>query len=84
MQEAETHYLPLEKDVLAIIHATRKLPHYFQVQTTVVLTQLLADLVAKFTEDSMEGEMSGSKILVVSIPYLPAWKVYTDGAANQK
>ena len=27
--DAETRYLPLEKLVLASIHATRKLPHYF-------------------------------------------------------
>ena len=27
---AETRYLPLEKLVLALVHATRKLPHYFQ------------------------------------------------------
>jgi len=41
LPEVETRYLPLEKAVLAIIHATRKLPHYFQVHTVVVLTQLL-------------------------------------------
>ena len=29
LQETETHYLPLGKAVLAIVHATRKLPHYF-------------------------------------------------------
>jgi len=29
LQEVETRYLPLEKAVLAIVHATRKLPHYF-------------------------------------------------------
>ena len=28
LQEAETRYLPLEKAVLAIVHATRKLPYY--------------------------------------------------------
>ena len=27
--DAETRYLPLEKLVLALEHATRKLPHYF-------------------------------------------------------
>ena len=37
---AETRYLPLEKVVLAIIHATRKLSHYFQAYTIVVFTQL--------------------------------------------
>ena len=41
MHEAETHYLPLEKAVLAIINALRKLPYYFQTHTVVVLTQLL-------------------------------------------
>jgi len=40
LQEAKTCYLPLEKAVLAIIHATRKLPHYFQAHTMIVLTQL--------------------------------------------
>ncbi|XP_075654815.1 uncharacterized protein LOC142624984 [Castanea sativa] len=29
LQEVETRYLPLEKAVLAIEHAMRKLPHYF-------------------------------------------------------
>ena len=37
LQEVETRYLPLEKAVLAITHATRKLPHYFQAHTVVVL-----------------------------------------------
>ena len=39
LQEAETRYLLLEKAVLAIMHATRKLPYYFQAHTMVVLTQ---------------------------------------------
>ena len=40
LHEAEVRYLPLEKAILAVIHATRKLPHYFQSHTVVVLTQL--------------------------------------------
>ena len=40
LHEAEIRYLPLEKAVLAIVQATRKLPHYFQAHTVVVLTQL--------------------------------------------
>ena len=36
---AETRYLLLEKLVLALVHATKKLPHYFQVHTTYVLTE---------------------------------------------
>ena len=39
--EAEVRYLPLEKAILAVVLGTRKLPHYFQVHTVVVLTQLL-------------------------------------------
>ena len=27
--KAEIRYLPLEKAILAVLHATRKLPHYF-------------------------------------------------------
>ena len=30
----------LEKTILAVVHATRKLPHYFQEHTIVVITQL--------------------------------------------
>ena len=40
LHEAEVRYLPLEKAILAVMHGTRKLPHYFQSQTVVVLTQL--------------------------------------------
>ena len=38
--EAEIRYLPLEKAILAVVQATRKLPHYFQAHTVIVLTQL--------------------------------------------
>ena len=37
--DAETRYLPLEKLVVALVHATRKLPHYFQAHTVFVLTE---------------------------------------------
>ena len=40
LHEAEVRYLPLEKAILAVVHATQKLPHYFQAHTVVVLTQL--------------------------------------------
>ena len=41
LHEAEIRYLPLEKAILAVVHGTQKLPHYFQAHTVVVLTQLL-------------------------------------------
>ena len=40
LHEAEVRYLPLEKFILAVVHGTRKLTHYFQAYTVVVLTQL--------------------------------------------
>ena len=30
LHEVEVRYLSLEKAILAVVHATRKLPHYFQ------------------------------------------------------
>ena len=38
LHEAEVRYLPLEKAILAMVHATRKLPHYFQAHTVIVFT----------------------------------------------
>ena len=40
LHKAEVCYLPLEKAILAEVHATWKLPHYFQAHTVMVLTQL--------------------------------------------
>ena len=40
LHEAQVRYLPLEKTILAVVHSTHKLPHYFQSHTVVVLTQL--------------------------------------------
>ena len=46
---AKTIYLPLEKLVLALVHATRKLPHYFQAHTIYVLTRYpLQSLLKRF------------------------------------
>ena len=38
LNEVEVRYLLLEKVILAVVHAIRKLPHYFQAHTVVVLT----------------------------------------------
>ena len=40
LHEAKVCYLPLEKAILAVVLGTRKLPHYFQAHTVVILTQL--------------------------------------------
>ena len=49
--DVETRYLPLEKLALALVHATRKLPHYFQAHIVYVLIEyplqsLLKDLIS--------------------------------------
>ena len=38
LHDAEIRYLPLEKAILAVVHGTRKLLHYFQAYTVVILT----------------------------------------------
>ena len=128
LHEGEVRYLPLEKAILVVVHAMRKLPHYFQAHTVVILTQLplksvlqitdytgriaiwntimgvfnikymprtsikgqvLADLVAEFAEPlveivAKERNMSGKSVGEISMPRPPCWKVYVDGAANQR
>ena len=37
--KAKVDYLTIERDILAVVHATQKLLHYFQAHTMVVLTQ---------------------------------------------
>ena len=37
--DVETRYLLLEKLVLALVHVTWKLPHYFQAHTVYILTE---------------------------------------------
>ena len=50
LYEAEVRYLPLEKAILAVVHSTCKLPHYFQSHTVVVLTQLLLRSLLQSTD----------------------------------
>ena len=37
--DVETRYLPLEKLALVLVHATRKLPHYFQAYNVYMLIE---------------------------------------------
>ena len=128
LHDAEIRYLPLEKAILVVVHGTQKLPHYFQVHTVVVLTQLplkailqsanytgriakwgtilgafdikymprtsvngqvLTDLVAEFTETpvkvkSNEHCMDEKSVGQIAVQEPLQWKVYVDGAVNQK
>ena len=56
---------------------------------TSIKGQVLADLVAEFTEPKVEelpsvGNMDEKLIGTISQYRLPTWEVYVDGASNQK
>ena len=71
LHEAEIRYLSLEKAILAVVHATRKFPHYFQAHIVVVLTQLLLKSVL-WTADYTGRIVIWSTILgAFDIKYMP-------------
>ena len=70
LNEAEVHYLPLEKAILAVVHATRKLPHYFQVHIVVVLTQLPLKSVLRSADYTGRVAKWGTILGVFDIKYM--------------
>ena len=71
LHKAEIRYSPLEKAILAVVHASRKLPHYFQAHTVVVLTQLPLKSVLR-TADYIERIALWNTILgAFDIKYMP-------------
>ena len=71
LHEVEIRYSPLKKAILAVVHASRKLPHYFQAHTVVVLTQLPLKSVLR-TEDYTGRIALWSTILgAFDIKYMP-------------
>ena len=75
LNEAEVCYLPLEKAILAVVHATRKLPHYFQAHTVVVLTQL--PLKSIFRSADYTGRIAkwGTILGAFDIKYMPCTSI---------
>ena len=71
LDEAEIHYLPLEKVVLAIIQATRKLPHYFQAHIVVVLTQFPLRSILRSTNYTGRIAKCGTILGAFDIRYMP-------------
>ena len=64
-------YLPLEKAILAIVHATRKLPHYFQAHTVIVLTQLPIRAVLQSADYTGRIAMWIALLGAFDIKYMP-------------
>ena len=71
LNEAEVRYLPLENAILAVVHATRKLPHYFQAHTVVVLTQLPLKSVLRSTDYTGRIAKWGTILRAFDIKYMP-------------
>ena len=71
MNEVETRYLPLEKSALALFVTAKKLPHYFQVHTMIILTSL--PLKALFRISDFSGRISkwGAQLGAYDVRYKP-------------
>ena len=71
LNEANVRYLPLEKAILAVVHATRELPHYFQAHTVVVLTQLPLKSVLRSADYTGRIAKWGTILGDFDIKYMP-------------
>ena len=71
LNEAEVCYLPLEKAILAVVHATRKLPHYFQAHIVVVLTQLPLKSILRSADYTGRIVKWGTILRAFDIKYMP-------------
>ena len=69
--DAETRYLPLEKLVLALVHAKQKLPHYFQAHTIYVLTEYLLQSLLKRSDFTRRIAKWGTRLGSFDIRYRP-------------
>jgi hypothetical protein len=71
MNEPETRYLPLEKTAIALFIMAKKLPHYFQAHTMIVLTSL--PLKALFRNSDFSGQISrwGAQLGAYDVRYKP-------------
>ena len=75
LYEAEVRYLPLEKAILAVVLGTRKLPHYFQAHTVVVLTQLPLKTILRSADYTGRIAKWGTILGAFDIKYMPRTSV---------
>ena len=71
LHEAEVCYLSLEKAILAVVHGTRKLPHYFQAHTVVILTQLPLKAILRSADYTERIAKWGTILGAFDIKYMP-------------
>ena len=75
LHETEVRYLPLEKAILAVVLGTRKLPHYFQAHTVVVLTQLPLKAILRSVDYTRRIAKWGAILRAFDIKYMPRTSV---------
>ena len=75
LHKAKIRYLPLEKVILAVVHGTRKLPHYFQAHTVVVLTQLPLKAIIRSANYIGRIAKWGTVLEAFDIKYMPRTSV---------
>ena len=75
LHEVEVRYLLLEKAILVVVHATRKLPHYIQAHTVVVLTQLLLRALLRSANYKRRIAKWGTILGAFNIEYIPCTSV---------
>ena len=75
LHKAEVRHLPLEKAILAVVLGTRKLPHYFQAHTVIVLTQLPLRSVLRSADYTGRIAKWGTILGAFDIKYMPRTSV---------
>ena len=82
LHEAEVHYLPLEKAILVVVHAIRKLSHYFQSHTVVALTQLSLRSLLRSVDYTGRIAKWSTILGAFDIQYMPCTSVKGQVLAN--
>ena len=67
---------------MAVVHATRKLPHYFQAHTMVILTQLPLKSILQSTDYTGRIAKWGTILGAFDIKYMPHTSVKGQVLAN--
>ena len=65
----------MEKAILAVVHATPKLPHYFQAHTVVILTQLPLKSILRSADYTRRIAKWGTILGAFDIKYMPRTSV---------
>ena len=75
LHKTEVRYLPLEKAILVVVLGTRKLPHYFQAHTVVILTQLPLKTILRSADYTGRIAKWGKILGAFDIKYMPLTSV---------